>query len=87
VTKRRFRPGLFLLWLIASAIWIGICLWTLDFSCLQPSAGRECDQWTGPPLRLPYGASAVVVTFGVPIIALLVVAIVFIAIRAFRRNS
>jgi hypothetical protein len=84
---RRLRHVLLLVWLIASALWIGLCLWTLDFSCIVGSGGPWCDQLTGPPLRLPYGVGAIVVTFGIPIVALLAGAIIFIVIQAFRRKS
>lgn len=84
---RRLRHSLFLVWLVASAVWIGMCLWMLDFLRLQPSAEPWCDQRTGPPLSLPYGIGAIVATFGVPIVALLAVAVIFMLIRAIRRNS
>lgn len=84
---RRLRSSLVLIWLISSALWIGLCLWTLDFSCIVGAGGPWCDQQTGPPLRLPYGVGAIVFTFGVPLVALLAGVVVFIVIRVIRRKS
>jgi len=56
---------LFRLWLVASILWVGTCLWQIDYSCFFGSF-PWCDWWVVRPLLSSTYVQVLAITFGVP---------------------
>jgi hypothetical protein len=66
-----WRRGLFRLWLLASVLWVGGCLWLLDYSCFF-GAYPWCNWWVVRPLLSSTYAEVLAKTFGPPVILFLI---------------
>jgi hypothetical protein len=66
-----YRRGLFLAWIVASAVWIIWCLWQFPYSCFVYRAGPWCHYWDWPRYAEAVGVlivpPALVLIFGLAI--------------------
>jgi len=58
--------GLFTLWLLASSLWVGMCLSQIDYSCFFGSH-PSCESWVARPFLSSTYVQVLAITFGVPL--------------------